>query len=295
MTGPDGRNVAIGHYSGHSFAGYPTNNVAIGYQSLWNATQCSDNIAIGTNALATVRASGGGNIAIGGSSTSVGGTLTNGAGYNIGVGIASNLYLSTNASNNIGIGAYSNYSTSTGINNISIGPFTQALSATGCNNIVLSTNGTISVPISAKGDNTAIIDSRSGLFTYNPGYWWGYAKTQTSGIIQWVPYDDRKAIALKVGDATQLLLPYIGLYEIVLSGNVYVGAINQNLDMYVNGGLYLQNACYFQTLTGWTSASLNVLVPAYSVNTYVQFTLSAGLGTATSVQLFLKAKFISLM
>jgi hypothetical protein len=159
----------------------------------------------------------------------------------------------------------------------------------------MSTNGTISVPISAKGDNTAFVDSRNGLFTYNPGYWWGYAKTQTSGIIEWIPYDDRKAIALKVGDATQLLLPYIGLYEITLSGNVYVGAINQNLDMYVNGSLYLQNACYYNTATGWTSASLNVIVPAYSVNTFVQFALSANMQTATNVQLFLKAKFLSLM
>jgi hypothetical protein len=221
--------------------------------------------------------------------------LTNGQGYNIGVGIASNLYLSANAQNNIGIGAYSNLNTSTGINNISIGPFTQALSATGCNNIVLSTNGTISVPISAKGDNTALIDSRNGLFTYNPGYWWGYSIGQTGGFISWAPYSDRKGIALKVSDVTQLLLPYIGLYEIVLSGSVYVGAVNQNINMYVNGSLYLTNPCFFQTLTGWTSCSLNVIVPAYVVNTYVQFDLSAGLGTNTFAPLFLKAKFISLM
>ena len=295
MTGVNGRNLSIGHYSGHSLSGQPTNNVAIGYQALWNATEVSDNIAIGTNSLATIRAGGGANIAIGGSSTSVGGTLTNGQGYNIGLGIASNLYISGNASNNIGIGAYSNFNTSTGTNNISIGPFTQASSATSSNEITISTNGTISVPVSGRGANTALIDARNGLYSYSPAYWWGYADNHTGGIITWFAYSDRKGIALKVGDRTQLLLPFIGLYEIALSGNIYVGAVSQNLDVYVNGSLYLQNACFFQTITGWTACSLNVIVPAYTVNTYVQFTLSGSLGTATSIQLFLKAKFLSLM
>jgi len=133
------------------------------------------------------------------------------------------------------------------------------------------------------------------LFSYSPAYWWGYANNGTGGIISWVEYSDRKAIALKVGDATQLLLPYIGLYEISLSGNLYIGVANQNLDVYVNGTIYLSNACYYNTATGWTVASLNVIVPAYTVNTFVQFTRAANMLTATNVQLFLKAKFISLM
>ena len=236
MTGPDGRNVAIGHYSGHSFAGYPTNNVAIGYQSLWNATEVSDNIAIGTNSLATVRASGGGNIAIGGSSTSVGGTLTNGQGYNIGVGIASNLYLSANASNNIGIGGYSNFNTSTGINNISIGPFTQALSATGCNNIVLSTNGTISVPISGRGDNTAFIDSRSGLYYYNPAICYLYGTGLSNGRVQWATWDTgnvpTKGFYLTDygNGANTVIVPNVyGHYEITINGAMLGNGSNLTL------------------------------------------------------------------
>jgi hypothetical protein len=270
--------------------------VAIGYQSLWNATaECSDNICIGTNSGQSIITNGGGNIAIGGSSTSVGGTLTNGQGYNIGLGIASNLYISANASNNIGIGAYSNFNTSSGNNNISIGQATQASSATSGNEITISTNGTISVPISGRGNNTALIDARNGLYSYSPAYWWGYADNHTGGIITWFEYSDRKGISIKVGDRTQLLLPFIGLYEIALSGNVYVGATNQLINVYVNGSLYLNNACYYNTAVGWTACSLNVIVPAYSVNTYVQFALSANMQTATNVQLFLKAKFLSLM
>jgi hypothetical protein len=238
MTGPDGRNIALGYYAGHSLSGYPTNNVAIGYQALWNAGQVSDNIAIGTNSLASVVNGGGGNIAVGGSSTSVGGTLTNGQGYNIGVGIASNLYLSANASNNIGIGAYSNFNTSTGINNISIGPFTQALSATGCNNIVLSTNGTISVPVSAKGDNTAFIDSRSGLYYYNPAICYLYSTGLSNGRVQWDTYDTNNVptkgfyFADYGNGANTVIVPNVyGHYEITINGAMLGNGSNLTLTM----------------------------------------------------------------
>jgi hypothetical protein len=259
MTGPDGRNVAIGHYSGHSLAGYPTNNVAIGYQSLWNATQCSDNIAIGTNSLATIRANGGGNIAIGGSSTSVGGSLTNGQGYNIGVGIASNLYLSANAQNNIGIGAYSNFNTSTGINNISIGPFTQALSATGCNNIVLSTNGTISVPISGRGDNTAFIDARAGLFSYNPTYCQLRSTAFNNGIVTWQFWSDgtttyNNGFQLFLSN-TQVAPPYNGLYEVTVSGSAQAQA-----SLFVAIDLNTINVLGFRNIAYQSSSGINTYI-----------------------------------
>ena len=167
ITTTNGRNVAIGHYASHSLEGTPENNITIGYQSMWNATSCSSNICIGTNAGNSIT-TGGGNIAIGSSSLSTGGTLTAGQGGNIGLGISSNLYVSAGATNNIGIGSYSNLNTSTGVSNISIGPYTQASSATGNNQITISTNGISGTPISGKGDNTAFIDARSGLFSYNP-------------------------------------------------------------------------------------------------------------------------------
>jgi hypothetical protein len=241
MTGPDGRNVALGYYAGYSLAGYPTNNVAIGYQALWNAGQVSDNIAIGTNSLATIREGGGGNIAVGGSSTSVGGTLTNGQGYNIGLGVASNLYLSANASNNIGIGAYSNFSTSTGINNISIGPFTQALSATGCSNIVVSTNGTISVPVSGYGDNTALIDARSGLYSYTP-YVRHLISTTVDSIFR-VDGWSTNSSEVNIGPVQQIVVGQIygiplGVYKIIYCGAIYVNntTVYPTLQYQPNGG-----------------------------------------------------------
>jgi hypothetical protein len=295
MTGPDGRNVALGYYAGHSLAGYPTNNVAIGYQALWNAGQVSDNIAIGTNSLATIREGGGGNIAVGGSSTSVGGTLTNGQGYNIGLGVASNLYLSQNARNNIGIGAYSNFNTSTGISNISIGNFTQALSATGCNNIVLSTNGTISVPVSGYGDNTAFIDSRNGLYSYTPGYWWGYSQYVVGGTFRWNTFLNR-GIIRSSSDDTRIICPTPGLYEFTLSGSIYSNLVtNQNVSMYVNGSLYLTTPVNYSGLVGWRAISLSVFVDVYNTTTYIQYIMSAGLETSLSFPTILTAKFISLL
>ncbi len=227
MTGPNGRNIGLGHYSAHSLQGSPSNNVAIGYQSLYNATDgVSDNICIGTNSGNSIVTNGGGNIAIGGSSLSTGGTLTNGQGLNIGLGLASNLYLSANASNNIGIGAYSNFNTSTGINNISIGPFTQALSATGCNNIVLSTNGTISVPISGRGDNTALIDSTNGLYYYSPATAYLTSTGLSNGRVQWVNSETNNPIKgftfgnFGNGPNTVIVPDKQGLYQIDVSGCV---------------------------------------------------------------------------
>jgi hypothetical protein len=259
ITGPNGRNVAIGHYSAHSLSGSSANNVSIGYQSLWNATaECSDNICIGTNSGVSIVQNGGGNLAIGGSSTSVGGTLTNGQGLNIGLGIASNLYISANSRNNIGIGAYSNFNTSTGISNISIGNFTQALSATGCNNIVMSTNGTISVPISAKGDNTAFIDARAGLFSYSPAYCQLRSTAFNNGIVTWEFLNDgtlyNNGFQL-LSTNTQVAPPYNGLYEVTVSGSAQAQA-----SLFVAIDLNTINVLGFRNIAYQSSSGINTFI-----------------------------------
>jgi len=224
MTGPDGRNLAIGHYSSHSLEGYPTNNISIGYNSLYNATQASDNIAIGTNALNSVR-TGGGNIAIGGSSTTVG-NLTGGQGLNIGLGIASNLYLTGASSNNIGIGGYSNLNTSSGNNNISIGTATQASTATSSNEITISTNGTISFPVTGRGPNTCLIDARAGLHYYATATCFLYAYNFSNNRCQWANFATNNPINnFTLGNygngADTVIIPTIpGLYQIDVSGTV---------------------------------------------------------------------------
>jgi hypothetical protein len=306
MTGPNGRNIGIGHYSAHSLSGSSANNVAIGYQSLWNSTaECSDNICIGTNSGSSIVTNGGGNIAIGGSSTSVGGTLTNGQGYNIGVGIASNLYISANARNNIGIGAYSNFNTSTGISNISIGNFTQASSATSSNEITMSTNGTLSVPISGKGANTCFVDARAGLFSFSPAYCLLRSTAFNNGIVTWEFLNDGTTL---YNNGFQLLLsntlvvqPYNGVYEITVSGSAQAQA-----SLFVAIDLYVNNVLGFRNIAYQSSGSINTFIVNVSGTQLSRPSTGTGTNTGWSVNcnggkffsidfpLFMTIKFISL-
>jgi hypothetical protein len=209
-------NIAIGTSALFAATTTASNNIAIGYNSLYNATNCSDNICFGTNAGNSITTSGG-NIAIGGSSLSTGGTLTAGQGNNIGIGIASNLYVSAGATNNIGLGAYSNLNTSTGVSNISIGPYTQASSATGSNQITISTNGTSGTPISGKGNNTAFIDARSGLYSYMPAYGHFSSSNITSNLMYWNTTYFNQNISVSNQTVTFAIA---GLYEITFSGSI---------------------------------------------------------------------------
>lgn len=261
MTGVNGRNVALGHYASHNLAGTPENNISVGYQSLYNATSCSDNICIGTNAGNSIT-TGGGNVALGGSSLSTGGTLTAGQGFNIGIGVASNLYVSNSATNNIGIGAYSNFNTSTGVSNISIGQYTQASSATGSNQIVISTNGTSGTPISGKGDNTCFIDARSGLYSYIPysiNLWNNNAAT-VSQVEQWVLNNTANSGIANIGTTPTITsgnitgLP-LGVYSFNITGSLY--GSNQTyyptLQYKANGGSFVRVALAMPSFGGaWT-------------------------------------------
>ena len=235
ITTTYGRNIAIGHYASHSLAGTPENNITLGYQSMWNATSCSDNICIGTNAGNSIT-TGGGNIAIGGSSLSTGGTLTAGQGFNIGIGIASNLYVSAGATNNIGLGAYSNFNTSTGTNNISIGPYTQASTATGSNQITISTNGTSGTPISGKGNDTAFIDARNGLYYYSPAYGHFKSTNNTSNLMYW----NTTLLSQNISVSNQTVtFALAGLYEVNFSGSVQANSGGTpNGQLFINGALY---------------------------------------------------------
>jgi hypothetical protein len=270
ITTTNGRNVAIGHYASHSLEGTPANNITIGYQSLYNATSCSDNICIGTNAGNSIT-TGGGNICLGGSSTSTGGTLTAGQGFNIGLGIASNLYVSNSATNNIGLGAYSNFNTSTGTNNISIGPYTQASTATGNNQITISTNGTSGTPISGKGDNTAFIDARNGLYSYTPLVW-HLVSTSVDGFFRTDNWSTNTT-AVNIGNPA----PIIGVGTIRLPLGVY--------KIIYTGAIYVNNSTVYPQLQYQTA-----LVP---YTTITQTAVSAPVGTFFSVSLEATIRIIS--
>ena len=146
--------------------------------------------------------------------------------------------------------------------------------------------------------DTVLVPATSGLFSYSPAYWSGYAQSQIGGILKWNPDDARKGIELKVGDITQLILPYVGLYELTLSGSIYNGVSRgQTLSMFVNGVLYLANPCYYfnnDGNTGWQAISLSAFVKVDIPNTYVQYSMTSFLQTSTDARTILTAKFISL-
>jgi hypothetical protein len=286
LTGVSGQNIGLGNYSSYSLSGLAANNITIGYQSMYNATDCSSNIVIGVNSGNSIT-TGGGNIAIGNSSTSTASTLTNGAGLNIGLGTASNLYISTNANQNIGIGGYSNFNTSTGCSNISIGTYTQALSSTGCNNIVISTNGTSGTPISGRGDNTAFVDARSGLYSYIPysiNLWNNNAAT-VSQVEQWTLFNTANSGIANIGTTPTITsgvltnIP-VGVYNFTVTGSLY--GLNQTfyptLQYQASGGSFVRVALSMPSYGGaWTCPiAINANIRISNVNDAIRLWYDTG-------------------
>ena len=205
-------------------------------------------------------------------------------GFQAGVNITSGTY-NTCIGNNTGTNCIS------GTNCVYIGNSANTSGSAISNEGVINLSGSL---VSGKGTNTMLINSSSGLYSYLPCFWWGYAQNQTGGIIRWNTFSPTRSIAINPNDSTQLILPFIGVYELTLSGSVNVGAGSQAITMFLNGGRFIGEPCFFQTTTGWTSASLNVFVNVVGANTYIQYDLTSSLSTAASHPLILTAKFISL-
>ena len=272
---------------------FTTNNTVI--NTVTNPTfagiNCSstgtNNTLLGTFAGSNLLSSGLGSNTLCGYRAGV--NITSGT-YNTSIGVNAGSSI-TSGANNTCIGVNAGSSITSGANSVYIGNAADASSGTVTNEGVINLSGSATT---GKGANTMLINASAGLYSYLPAFWWGYAVNQTGGIINWTAFSQKLGIALKSGDATQLILPYIGLYELNLTGGVYVGAINQGINMYLNGGLFLSQPIYYNTVTGWTSSALSAFVQVVSVNTYIQYTLTSNLGTNPSVPLILTAKFISL-
>jgi len=125
-------------------------------------------------------------------------------------------------------------------------------------------------------------------------YWWGVATGQTGGIVAWTPFTAKRYINLNPDDSTQLILPYVGTYEIILAGGANISAVNQGISMFVNGVPYLSQPIYIAKIAEWTNVSMTAFVNVTTINTYVQFTLSDNILLTQGVPLVLTAKFISL-
>ena len=176
------------------------------------------------------------------------------------------------------------------------------------NNLTNKQNDLSSLITTGPGSNTVKIPSTGGLYSYSPAYWWGYATGQTGGTIAWTAFGKTsRNISLNVNDSTQLILPFIGVYELTISGGVNVQDTSQSITMLENGQptSYLSQPIYYNStvnipagsttqVTGWTSASLTSFVNVVIPNTYIQYSATSGITLSDSHPLIFTAKFISL-
>ena len=158
------------------------------------------------------------------------------------------------------------------------------------NNLTNKQNDLSSLITTGPGSNTVKIPSTGGLYSYSPAYWWGYANGQIiNGVIAWTAFGKTsRNIALNVNDSTQLILPFIGVYELTISGGVNVQSAEQSIN--IPGGSTTQ----VTGVTGWTSASLTTFVNVVIPNTYIQYSATSGITLSDSHPLIFTAKFISL-
>jgi hypothetical protein len=95
------------------------------------------------------------------------------------------------------------------------------------------------VPISGRGDNTALIDARNGLISYSPAYCQLRSTAFNNGIVTWEFWNDgtttyNNGFTLLQTD-TLVVQPFNGLYEVTVSGDAQAQAgLFASIDLDVN-------------------------------------------------------------
>ena len=283
-------NVLVGSFAGASLTS-GGGNTLVGQGAGNNITSGTFNIGLGANAF-------------GGS-----GAMTYMNAGNIAIGISSLYSCTGTAAHNTAVGFLALQSMTTGVGNIAFGNSCANNLLTGNNNVYIGqaiTSSTTSVSsegainltgsgITGRGANTFFINATAGLYYYIPGYWWGSAQYVVGGIFRWNTFLNR-GIVRNPSDSTQIICPTPGLYEFTLSGSIFSNLTsNQNVNIYVNGNLYLTTPVNYSGFVGWRAISLSVFVDVYNTTTYIQYDMSAGLETSLSFPTILTAKFVSLL
>jgi hypothetical protein len=253
-----------------------------------------DGVALGTNAGASGRYNAyigtqAGTGSVGSGNVGIGYQALAGAGSGcFGLGFTAGYQALTNGNIAIGGSAGQNLLTGSGYN-IYIGGSPSSSSAS-----YETVIGTRAAGYVGKGDNTCYIPNSGGLYYYIAGYWWGYAQNQLGGLINWNTFTNR-AIVLNPANSTQILCPTPGLYEFNLSGSIFCNAASViNLNMNVNGSVYLAGPCYYTGLIGWRAISLSAFVYVNNTTTYISYTMGAGMQTDGNAPTILTVKFIGL-
>ena len=144
-------------------------------------------------------------------------------------------------------------------------------------------------------NSLAIINDSEGLYYSIPAYWMGVPAGQTSGIIRWQLFKSlSRGIYINPSDDTQIICPYIGLYEFNLSGSCSCdGSSQKAISSHVNGQLYVENGVYIAGDVNWTSVNFTFYVKVTTTNTFVQYTITPNIVLQTIPPLICTAKFIS--
>jgi len=200
ITTTNGRNIAIGHYAAHSLEGTPSNNIAIGYNTLYSATNSTNNTVVGSVSAASTQT---------GSNNTICG--------------ASCMNDNVTGSNNCIIGYNSGQIINGGIYNIHIGSGCRASAAGASSEVIIA--GTSGTTV-GKGSGTCYISSPYGLYYYAPATCFLYATNFSNGRCQWANFATNNPInnfyLTDYGNgANTVIVPnQPGLYQIDVSGTV---------------------------------------------------------------------------
>ena len=144
-------------------------------------------------------------------------------------------------------------------------------------------------------NSLAIINDSEGLYYSIPAYWMGVPVGQNGGIIRWELFKSlSRGIYINPSDNTQIICPYIGLYEFNLSGSCGCnGSDTKSISSYVNGNPYVENGVYIARDVNWTSVNFTFYVKVTTANTFIQYTITPNIVLQTKPPLICTAKFIS--
>jgi len=259
-------NVLIGSFSGASLTS-GGGNTLIGQGAGNNITSGTFNIGLGANAY-------------GGS-----GSMTATSAGNIAIGISSLYSCTSTAAHNTAIGFLALQSLTTGVGNIAIGNSCANNLLTGNNNVYIGqaiTSSTTSVSnegainltgsgITGYGPNTFFINATSGLYGYSPAYFSGYFSSLLFGNFN-VATITTRAISVS---ANIITLPYIGTYEICLSGTLIINAVPSVIYHFVNGVAFPYagiNNVFISSIIGYSPLSYCMQITTTAINTTTNFT-----------------------
>ncbi len=283
-------------------------NVLIGTGSGTSITSGGGNTIVGSNAGSCIT-SGTFNVALGAGCLGGSGGMTTIDAVNVAIGKNALYSCATTATDNFAVGYNALQSVTTGSGNIAIGYSMASTLTTGSNNIYLghgttpssvsvSDEGVLNVSatnVTGKGANTMFINATAGVYSYVPAYYFGYFSSASGGNFTPTSLSSRGITT----NTNLITLPYIGTYEIILSGTVITSSVPFAIYHYVAGVLYPYagiNNQYYGSVIGYLPVSYTSFVTTTTVNTTTNFTYyTPSFGSInTAAPTFITIKYIGL-